>query len=169
MNRAASTIVLGAALAAAACGASQGRRGPDREAGGTRLDTTRRGGEIALGRATVERAVRDERIRVEAARLALERAIDEGDGRDDALPVKLAVLRADITARASFVAQLELCLIDSTECPPSLDEPSIPRDYDATTGDFTTQIRPVASAWPATAGRSRPPRAAAAPARACSG
>jgi len=148
MNRAALIAVL-----AAACGAPQGTLTSEREAGGTRLDSTQRGGEIALGRAAVERTVRDERIKVQSARLALDRAIDEGDGHDDALPVKLAVLRADITARASFVAQLELCLTDASECPPSLDEPTIPRDYDATTGDFTTQIKPVASAWPATAGQ----------------
>jgi hypothetical protein len=151
MNRAASIFVLGATIAGAACGAPQGRLTDDPATAGARLDSTQNGGPIALGRPNVERAVRDERIKVQSARLELDRAIDEGDGHDDLLPVKLAVLRADITARASFVAQLELCLVDSTECPPTLDEPTVPHDYDPDSGDFATAIHPTATEWPATA------------------
>lgn len=147
MNRAVTFTV----LALAACGGSQGTHATGASDPSTRLDATSRGGPNPLGRPAVERAARDERIKVEQARLALDRLIEDSDGKDDSLPVKVAALEADITARASFAEQLELCLADSSECPPTLDEPTVPRDYDPATGDFTAQIRVVASQWPATA------------------
>jgi hypothetical protein len=143
MNHRWLSFVIGPLTFTAACGASA----PEPRSGGRNAAEVGggRAGEVGGGGAGVDpeiaRVLDDER-----ARLAeLDARIAAATG-DDAF-----ALRADRTARASFVAHLRSCAAGDVACPPSLDEPAVPPDYDEATGTLSGPFDADADRWPAAA------------------
>ena len=105
-----------------------------------------------FSRAEVEHAIAAEQDHL----LELDRRIQETEANADpssaaGAAVAASVLRGDRVAAASFVAQLMACLDDAEVCPPSLAEPLIPRDFDPSTGEMTSEVTVDPAAWPRTA------------------
>jgi len=153
--------VLVSALAAAAAGCPGDRTtpatyhavAPASPHGGAAADGARVAGG-RFSRAEVDKAIQAEQDHL----LSLEGRIQEADeNASHATAAEAAVLgarlRADRTASASFVHQLMACLDDPTVCPPSLDEPLIPRDFDPETGEMTSKVTIDPAKWPETAAR----------------
>ena len=106
-----------------------------------------------FSRAEVQRAIQAEQDHL----LTLDRRIQDAEAATSSSAAAAAItwsrLRADRTAAASFVAQLMACLDQPAMCPPSLDEPLIPRDFDPGTGEMTGAFTADPAAWPETAAR----------------
>jgi|SRR5579862_3911395 len=107
------------------------------------------GGRFARGE--VEHAMKkaNENVALYDARLADADAKD--DGKDPDAPVRRAAMLADRVATAAFAQQLDACLREPDDCPPSLDEPSIPDDFDQATHEFKGSFTADAAKWPAAA------------------
>jgi len=121
-----------------------GRSGVDR--GGAGDDS------VSLGGKDVSRALADE----QAALAELEGKIGKAEAalegsKDPAKVEAVLALHHDRTARRGFIAQLERCAGDATQCPPTLDEPEIPATYDPAIGELTGAFEATADAWPAAA------------------
>jgi hypothetical protein len=137
----------------AACG---GTRAPETtyHAAGTGTDVAGAdervgGGRFARGEVDHALASARKAVELDDARLAEDDAKD--DGKDPEAPVRRAALLADRVATASFAAQLDACLREPDDCPPSLDEPVIPDAFDQATHDFKGTFTADAAKWPATA------------------
>ena len=139
-----------AAGASGACGASARSAGdprgvvaPEGEGDGPRVAGGR------FSRKDVERALAADRD----ALAGLDKAIAQLDASDEADPgdarlLRVAALRADRAARSATVAELTGCLEREEACPPSLDEPAIPSDFDAATGELSAGFEADATRWP---------------------
>jgi hypothetical protein len=126
----------------AACGPK-----PSAEEGGGRLSDTGGDGETGEGggggvaSGEVGRAIDDAKDALADLDARLERARDAGS--DDAV-----VLAQDRIALASFLAHLERCAADETQCPPRLDEPELPSEYDVPSGELKGAFGASADEWP---------------------
>jgi hypothetical protein len=165
MMRAVSLVAIGSAVGAlaagalvigglAACGSSK------TPASTLRTSTTGGddGGAVQVGggryaRADVEHALKAERDALAQLDQRIADTEAHADSRDDAAPVRLAALRADATAGAAHAAQLQRCLGDRAQCPPSLDEPAIDADFDPDTRQFRTALAATPTPWPEIAAR----------------
>lgn len=116
-------------LAIAACGPKVAADEPERLAD---LDEGGDEGGGAGGR-DVSEAIAE----AKAALAALD-ALDEGDE---------ATLAKDRTALASFLADLERCAADGELCPPRVEEPTIPKEYDAATCEIGGSMTATVSEW----------------------
>jgi hypothetical protein len=115
------------------------------EAGGERVA----GGRFARG--DVEHELERARKAVELDDARLADADEKDDGKDADAPVRRAALLADRTATAAFAVQLDACLREPDDCPPSLDEPAIPDSYDPVTHQLKDAFAADAAKWPAAA------------------
>ena len=107
------------------------------------------GGRFARGE--VEHALKkaNENVALYDARLAEADAKD--DGKDPDAPVRRAAMLADRVATAAFAQQLDACLREPDDCPPSLDEPAIPDAFDQAAHEFKGSFTADAAKWPAAA------------------
>jgi hypothetical protein len=103
------------------------------------------GEDVSAVRAAEQDALADLDAKIAKAEAALE------GSKDPALVEAMLALQHDRIARVSFLAQLDRCAADATQCPPSLDEPAIPSTFDPAIGDFTGTFTAAADDWPAAA------------------
>jgi len=132
-------------VALVACGGSRGAAPEVRTStvgGDESGDIAVAGGHLHRG--DVERALDSERRALQA----LDQRITDVESRADNDAAATAGLRADATARAAYADQLQRCLSDATQCPPSLDEPTIDADFDAASGQFKGAFASSVSQWP---------------------
>ena len=128
------------ALGLAACGGSRAHGTYDPGTGSGSVDVGDPNAMVGGGRFSrrqIAEAIRDEKQSI----AKLDERIGDTSAKldaayDDDTTVVLASLRADRVAATSFVAQLEQCLDEPGACPPSLDVPQVPSDFDVTTGEF---------------------------------
>jgi hypothetical protein len=107
---------------------------------------------VSLGGKDVSKVLADEQAALAdlEAKLAEAEAALEGS-KDPARVEAMLALQHDRTARTSFIAHLERCSTDATQCPPRLDEPQIPSTYDPAIGEITGAFTATEDAWPAAA------------------
>jgi hypothetical protein len=137
--------------------ASCGPKVPAEEAGGGRLADVGEGGAgdeggggVGVG-GDVGRAIDEARAglteldgKIAAARAALEENKQDDPAADEAV----IALEHDRVALQSFLADLERCAADKEACPPKLDEPTLPSEYDAATGELKDAFAADAAKWP---------------------
>lgn len=104
---------------------------------------------VSLGGKDVSKVLAAEQSALEDldAKIAKAEAAMEGS-KDPGLVEAMLVLQHDRIARASFIAQLQRCAGDATQCPPTFDEPAIPASYDPAIGEITGAFDARVEAWP---------------------
>jgi hypothetical protein len=104
---------------------------------------------VSLGGKDVSAALADEQAALAELEVQITKAEDAlENSKDPALAEAMLALHHDRTARQSFIAQLERCAKDATQCPPSLDEPSVPSNYDPAIGELTGAFSASVDEWP---------------------
>lgn len=138
--------------------ASCGPKTPADEATGGRLAELGGGGSGGEGGAgggvDVSRAIDDAKAALAALDDQLAKAREQlgNDTADiEADDLAAVALAHDRAALASFLDDLQRCGTDAAYCPPELDEPAIPAEYDAAHGELTGDFTADASKWPSAA------------------